>query len=275
MKQDERISTCTYWVRERSLAETFRLFAGAGFSKIDLWGGLPNFSLNPAECDIGALRSQAAACGLTIANLGTYPGKHFLDNAPGGDEKELGEMRRAIDVAVELGSRSIRVCPGHGEDRAMVDRLVPLFKQSAAYAAEKRVYLGMENHAGSLARFPDVCADLIARVGSPWFGVLFEPANLMDCSVDYKAAYSLLRGHVTHVHLKDGRRVDGRFQRTMLGAGEVDSVWVMTQLLNDGYQGDFAVEYELETPPIDQGIIGWRRFVEELPADLRGALRIG
>jgi len=275
MQQGERISTCTYWVRERSLDETFRLFAGAGFKKVDLWGGLPNFSLDPAACDIRALRAKATACGLTIANLGTYPGKRFLDDAPGGAEKEMGEMRRAIDVAVELGSRSIRVCPGHGEDRAMVERLVPLFKRSAAYAAEKRVFLGMENHAGSLARFPDVCADLIARVGSPWFGVLFEPANLMDCGVDYKAAYSQLRGQVTHVHLKDGRRVDGRFQRTMLGAGEVDIVWVMTQLLNDGYQGDFAVEYELESPPIDEGIAAWRRFVDELPAPLRRELMIG
>ena len=273
--RDERISTCTYAVRERSLDETFRLFAGAGFKKIDLWGGLPNFSLNPAECNIGALRSQAAVHGLTIANLGTYPGRRFLGGTRGDDELELQQMRRAIDVAVELGSRSIRVCPGHGEDRAMVDRLVPLFRQSAAYAAEKRVYLGMENHAGSLARFPDACVDLIARVGSPWFGVLFEPANLMDCGVDYKAAYGLFSGHVTHVHLKDGRRVDGRFQRTMLGAGEVDIPWVMRQLLADGYAGDFAVEYELETPAIDQGLAAWRRFVEELPAPLRRELRIG
>ncbi len=258
--QQERMSACTYWVRERPLDETFALFSKAGFKKIDLWGGLPNFSLNPAECDVASLQTAAAAAGVRIANLGTYPGKKLLSPDPAEAKAETAVMRRAIDIAAELGARSIRVCPAHGEDTSIVERLVPFFKESAAYAATKRVYLGMENHEGSIARFPTVCADLIDRVGSPWFGVLFEPCNLLACKEDYKEAYRILAGKVTHVHVKDGHWVDGRFERVALGKGDIDIPWLLEALARDGYKGDFALEYEMDDPPIERGLPEWRRF---------------
>jgi hypothetical protein len=58
----ERISACTYPVRDRDLDYTFGLLAGVGFVRVDLWGGPPNYHNDPAVCDPDALRS-AAACG--------------------------------------------------------------------------------------------------------------------------------------------------------------------------------------------------------------------
>lgn len=254
----ERISGCTYPVREEDLDYTFDLFRSAGFTKLDLWGGLPNFSTDPEECDPVALRDKAAAHGLRIANLGTYPGRKFIAEDPAEVEAELAEMERTIDIAVLLGSRSIRVSPGHGEDPAIVDQLVPLFQQSAAYATEKGVYLGMENHKGSIAGIPDVCADLARRVGSAHFGVLYEPANLMAAGVDYLQAYEEFRGLVTHVHVKDSRWRDGKYARTMLGEGDVDLPWLIEELTKDGYEGDFALEFEIEKiVPIEEGLPKW------------------
>ena len=257
---ENRISACTYWLRELPLDETFAIFSKAGFSKIDLWGGLPNFSLDPAECDVARLKAAASAAGLRISNLGTYPGRKLLSGDSSDEKVEMANMRRAIDIAVELGARSIRICPSHGEDTSIARKIVPFFKESSAYAAERRVYLGMENHEGSIARFPKVCADLIDHVSSPWFGVLFEPCNLLACKEDYKEAYRILAGKVTHVHVKDGRWVDGRFERVMLGEGDVDIPWLVDALSRDGYDGDFALEYEMDEPPIQQGLPQWRSF---------------
>ena len=129
-----RISACTYAVRLDSLDSTFQLLVDAGCRKVDLWGGLPNYSNDPAECDIQALKAKADQYGLTIANLGTYPGRKIADV---GYAAGMLEMTRAIDNAVVLGSRSIRVCPGHGEDPAIVDGLIPFFREAAAYAKAK------------------------------------------------------------------------------------------------------------------------------------------
>ncbi|NOY81987.1 MAG: sugar phosphate isomerase/epimerase [Kiritimatiellaeota bacterium] len=256
-----RISACTYPVRDRPLDVVFRLFADAGFRKIDLWGGPPNYSVDPDECDPRALRDTAAQFGLTIANLSTYPGREFLADDSNTREYEMEVMRRTIDLARFLGARSIRVSPGRGEDPAIVEPLVPLFREAADYAEEKEVGLGMENHKGSIAGCPEVCMELVRRVGSPFFGVLYEPANLMQAGVDYRQAYETFRGAIVHVHVKDSRVRGGRYERTVLGRGDVDIPWIVSRLAEDGYRGDFALEYEIgDKVPIEHGLPRWFEY---------------
>lgn len=254
----DRVSTCNYPIRDKDLDYAFGLFAGMGFRKVDLWGGMPNFSLDPAECDVAVLRQKAEAYGIRIANLGTYPGRHFLSENEDEVEEEVTAMRRAIDIAVEVGARSIRVSPGTGEDPSIVPELIPFFEESAEYAEARGVYLGIENHKGSIAGDPGPCAELVQGVGSRHFGVLYEPANLMHGGVDYKEAYECFRGMVTHVHIKDSHWRDDEYSRTMLGEGDVDVKWIVDELAADGYEGDFALEYEIErTVPIEEGLPKW------------------
>ena len=260
--QLERISACNYPVRDRDLDYTFKLLTDSGFTKVDLWGGLPNYSNHPAECDVARLKQKAAEYKLRIANLGTYPGRKFFDI---GADAEFAEMKRAIDNAVFLGARSIRVNPGHGEDPKIIDALVPFFQKSAAYAATKNVFLGMENHLGSIAGNPDHCMKLVKAVKAPHFGVLYEPANLMSAKVDYKDAYKAFRGHVVHVHIKDSHWVDGKYSRTMLGQGDVDVAWVVKTLEADGYTGDYALEFEIEKEfPIAENLPKWLAYFRKI-----------
>jgi len=251
----DRISACTYAVRNESLEHAFGLISRSGFRKVDLWGGPPNYANDPGACDVGGIARKAESLGLAVANLGTYPGRRFFEV---GQEAELREMQWAIDNAVTLGSRSIRVSPGSGEDPSIVAALIPFFRESARYAAARGIYLGMENHQGSIAGNPEAVMPLVRAVGSPFFGILFEPANLMHCRVDAREAYGVFRGSVVHVHVKDSRWVDGRYERTMLGEGELDWGWLLGRLEEDGYRGDYALEYEIEDRfPIAQGLPVW------------------
>jgi sugar phosphate isomerase/epimerase len=251
----ERISACTYAVRTEPLDRSFGLVAAAGFRKVDLWGGPPNYANDPAQCDVAAITAKASGYGLRVANLGTYPGQKLFEI---GHEAEMREMRWAIDNAVTLGARSIRVSPGAGEDPSIVPKLTPFFTESARYAAARRVYLGMENHAGSLAGNPEAIMGLVRAVGSPWFGILFEPANLMHGNVDYRGAYSMFLGSIVHIHVKDSRWIHGQYERTMLGEGQIDWAWLVRTLEADGYLGDYALEYEIEDiVPIAEGLPKW------------------
>ena len=257
-----RISACTYAVREDTLDNAFSLVARSGFHKVDLWGGPPNYSNDPAVCDIPGIKAKAAANGLTIANLGTYPGQKLLER---DDAAEMQEMKWAVDNAVALGARSIRVHPGTGEDTGIIPRLVPFFVEAARYAADNQVYLGMENHQGSIAGNPDAIMKLVRAVGSSWFGILYEPANLMHCRVDYRAAYKAFRGSIVHIHLKDSRWVGDTYERTMLGEGDVDCGWVVSTLEADGYRGDYALEFEIEDRvPIAEGLPKWLAYARGL-----------
>ena len=77
-----RISSCSYPVRERPAAEALQTMADAGLTRIDLWGNLPHFSVVSTECDLEKLRDTAAATGVQIANLGSYPGSRFGSDDP-------------------------------------------------------------------------------------------------------------------------------------------------------------------------------------------------
>jgi sugar phosphate isomerase/epimerase len=253
-----RVSTCTYPMREKDVDYVLKVIADAGFKKVDLWGRMPHFSPDPVECNIAELTATADRHGLKIANLGTYPGGAFSSESEEEREKGLKEMFDTIDAAAQMGCRSIRVSPGEGEDGSIIDVIVPYFKKSAEHAESKGVYLGMENHKGSIACFPSLCVELCEKVGSKFFGVLYEPCNLLHAGVDYKEAFETFKDHITHCHIKDGEHKDGKFQRTMLGEGEIDVGWVVEKLNAIGYEGDFALEYEIcDLVPIEEGLSKW------------------
>ena len=253
-----RISTCTYPLRERPVAEALATLAACGFTKVDLWGRPPHFSADPAEVDPAAVEAAAAAAGVRIANLGSYPGAAFASDSAAEQQAALDEMTATIDLAVRFGARSIRVRPGTGEDPAVIARIAPLFRESAAYAEARGIALGMENHQGSLAGLPDACVELCERVGSKHFGILYEPCNLLHGGVDYRAVFDRFAPWIVHVHVKDGAVADGVFTRTHLGEGDIDYAWVVESLERLGYDGDYALEYEIcDIEPIETGLPRW------------------
>jgi sugar phosphate isomerase/epimerase len=211
------------------------------------------------------IERTAAKYGVQIANLGTYPGRQFADPDRPTRHRALSEMTRTIDLASRFGARSIRVMPGQGEDPKLIGDLVMGFQQSSVYAAGKGIYLGMENHAGSIAGHPDLAVQLCERVGSAHFGILYEPCNLLHGGLDYKEAFEVMKDSIVHVHLKDGAWVGESFERRHLGEGDVDVRWVVEALEGIGYEGDYALEYEIcDIEPVETGLRKWYEFFEGL-----------
>jgi len=256
-----RASACTYDLRKKSVEYALHVVAGAGFKKVDLWGGMPHFSINESEYSVDKLMDTTNSYGLQIANIGTYCGGRFSSDSKEEIQQELRDTMKTIDIAQMLGARSIRISLGSGE-REILDKIVPHFKEAAKYAEEKGVYMGFENHGGGISGDPDACAEVSEKVGSKHFGVLYEPCNLMHGGVDYKEAFAKFNQYITHMHLKDGKpQPDGKFRSAMLGDGVVDVVWVVENLNRAGYTGDFALEYEVSSiEPIETGLIKWFEY---------------
>ncbi len=260
-----RASACTYAMRNNDVAFALHIIAGVGFRKVDLWGGMPHFSINESEYDVGKLIELTNTYGLQIANIGTYCGRKFSSSSKDEIQQEIRDTKKTIDIANKLGARSIRITPGSGE-REVIDKIVPHFKECAEYAKSKSVYMGFENHGGGISGNPEACAELSEKVGSKHFGVLYEPCNLMHSGVDYKSALEKFSQYVTHVHIKDGApQPNGKFQSTMLGDGVIDVSWVVENLNKAGYIGDFALEYEVtHIEPIETGLKKWFDYYRNL-----------
>jgi sugar phosphate isomerase/epimerase len=136
-----------------------------------------------------------------------------------------------------------------------MDTIVPWFKRSAEYAAEKNVYMAFENHSAGIAGTPSLCVELSEKVGSPYFGVLYEPGNLMfDTGTDYRMALETMKNHIVHCHFKDCKPLGDAYEMRHFGEGEIDFPWIVEQLENAGYKGDYALEYELHSEPPDEGL---------------------
>jgi len=254
-----RLSTCTFPLKDRSLAEALPIIAAAGYKRIDLLGRLPHFSLDADECDPHAVHALAKAHGLEIANLGTYVGVGLASANEAEQATALQEMKLAIDIAATYGARSIRVFRPHSEidDPAKIDHITPWLQRAASHAEAKQVYMGFENHGGPLCGNPEQCRHLSAKVGSPYFGVLYDPCNLMGADTDYRSALDIMQDHITHVHFKDGVVDSAGFRRTMLGEGSIDFGWIMQRLDEIGYKGHIATEYELADPAPEDGLSIW------------------
>ncbi len=261
---ESRISACTYPLREQAVEYALEVIADSGIKKVDLLGRMPHFSEDPSEFSLDKLQYTAQSMGLQIANLGSYPGAAFSDDSEATRQAELEKMRATIDAAAELGCRSIRVMPGHGEDPAIIEQVAPLMAESAAYAQQRGILLGMENHGGSIAGNPAHAKQLCAAVDSAYFGVLYEPCNLLHGQVDYKQAFEVLADYIVHIHIKDGRWRDGEFRRTHLGEGDVDIEWVVAAMESIGYTGDYALEYELPEDPVESSLARWYEYFKSV-----------
>lgn len=259
-----RISVCSIPLRKRPLAEALRVIADAGFAKVDLLGAEPHFPPAPDDTQVREIEAAAHASGVRVANLGTYYGRP-LPATEEETEAELDAARRGMDAAVRLGARSLRIHPGKDRSRETGFALIPFFRRVAAEAEDRGLYLGIETHGGLSSDAPAM-VELCREVGSRHFGVLYDPCNCAQHGVDYKAAWDTFKDHVTHVHLKDGRRAaDGSWQRVHLGQGEIDARWLLNELDRAGYGGDIALEYEInETEAPETGLLKWRAYCETL-----------
>jgi sugar phosphate isomerase/epimerase len=282
-----RISTCSICLNHLPAEEAFPIIAASGYKKVDVHEKV-HLQIFPDLCDIESLKETAARNGLQIANLSTYAGggldgrqtaytfhgwevPHperftsigFSSDDPEELNTEFEQIKRTIDIAAFVGARSIRVVPGNDEPETL-DKVVPWFKRTAEYAAEKNVYMAFENHSAGIAGTPELCVELAEKVGSPYFGVLYEPGNLMfDTGTDYRVALETMKEHIVHCHFKDCKPISEGYEMQHFGQGAIDFPWIVEQLNAAGYEGDFALEYELHHPEAEEGL---RKFYEDFLA---------
>ena len=273
-----RVSTCSISLNHMPADRAFEIIAAAGYKKVDVHEKV-HFSLFPDECDPAALKASAEAHGLQIANLATYAGGGldgrkiaysfhgwevsnperftscgFSSDDPAELKTEFEQLQRTVDLAAFFGARSIRVVPGNDEPSTL-DKVVPWFKRAAEYAAEKNIYMGVENHSAGIAGTPELITELADKVGSPFFGILYEPGNLMyDTGTDYRAALETMKDHIVHCHFKDCKPVGDGYEMQQMGEGDIDFLWIMEQLDSVGYDGDIALEYEFHAPRPEVGL---------------------
>jgi sugar phosphate isomerase/epimerase len=220
------------------------------------------------QAELGKSVRQIADAGLELAAYSI--GNDFFQPDREAWEKQLAELKTAVDVAAQLGARTLRVFSGNAKPGySLADGLAWIVEGLAAgaeYAAQNQLTLALENH-GLMAGRSEQVRQVIDAAGSPALRANIDTGNFLLVDQDPAAATRDLASLAALVHLKDFRRarpdetthiyqaLDGaRFTGAVVGQGQVDMPAVFKILRETGYTGWLSLEYEGGEEPLTIGV---------------------
>ncbi len=195
-----------------------------GLSAFEIRGvdGISVAALTPAQA--GAIRKRLDAAGIGLSAVGSPYGKYPLseDFAP-----HLDSFRRGLEVARILGAERIRMFsfypPEHADPAAYRSQVLDRLDTMLLLAADAGIELVHENEKGIYGDLPARCADLM-DVFFPRMGMVFDPANFIQCGADPLEAFELLERYIVYMHVKDALKADGSVTPAGKGDGHVAEI---------------------------------------------------
>lgn len=187
-------------------------------------------------------RHHAFMLGLDIS--GTAIGNTYTYPAGPDRNKNLELSRTWIDNAVKMGAPCIRIFAGkilEGQSKKdAVKNTIETTQMALEYAAQKGVFLALENHGGIVAA-PDEMLEIIKQIDSPWFGVNLDGGNFHGedpyKELEQIAPYAVNAQLKVEIRRKGGQSEPADFDR------------VIGILAESDYRGYVALEYEGSEEP--------------------------
>ena len=143
------------------------------------------------------------------------------------------------------------------------DEDIPWAQRACDEASERGMRLAHQSHTASLFEQVAASLDVVRRVGRENFGIIYEPANLVQCGEEYGAdTIRAFAPHMFNVYFQNLRespngesaadtwsRGTVRFdQATMWGGEGIDFPHIMDALEGIGYDG-YVTLHQSATPP--------------------------
>ena len=159
--------------------------------------------------------------------------------------RRIDFLRRAIDIASELGSDCVSLWSGVLREplshESALERLAQGLRPLIDHAAERQVTLAFEPEPGMFVDTMDQYAGLLKWVDAPNFCLTLDVGHL-HCVGEVPIAAQILRwrSEIVNVHIEDMR--SGVHDHLMFGEGEIDFPPVIAALAGIGYAGGLHVE---------------------------------
>lgn len=164
--------------------------------------------------------------------------------APSDVEAQLSHVRKWIDAYALLGAPVIRIfagAPPKGVSREeAIERCIAACQKACQYAAEKGVFLALENHHG-ITDTAESMLKVVRQVDSEWFGVNFDSGNFKVTSDPY-AELDMIAPYAINAQVKieiwqDNKKVPADLPR------------IIDILKKANYGGWVVLEYEGSEAP--------------------------
>ncbi len=175
---------------------------------------------------------------------GTSVGNTFTHPAGAKRDTEVAVVKKWIDHAQVLGAPHIRVFAGDagGQPHEVAKKnCISALEECCAYAGERGIFLGIENHGGIVAEANELL-DIIQSVKSPWLGINLDSANFH--TADVYGDMAKCAPYAVNVQLKTEIQPRGAKAKE-----PADLKRIIGILREANYQGYVTLEYEAAEDP--------------------------
>lgn len=257
----ERISVATWPFRAEIVSPTneYRNPKIPGMDLVDFCANVPKtFSVTQIEplnshfsdtksAYISHFRNTLEEAGVRVVNIPVDNEHSYYDADPAVRKQAVDNGKRWIDIALALGSPSVRTSIAAAQNaKPSVDVVAEQLKPLAVYAAERNVLLNLENdNLESEDAF--FLVKVIKKVNHPYLHALPDFCNSMqkgDEKFNYDAVAALFPLAYSICHVKDSEADEGKVVR-------VDLKRTFDILNKSNYKGYCSMEFEGEGSPYD------------------------
>ncbi len=238
--------------------------AGQGVAGVELL----DIFWTDAEREIPQVKRRIAEAGMEAAVFSIS--NNFIQPEASERRRELNELKRGVDIALELGTDILRVFSGSARDDVTQEQgmawILEGLTTGAAYAEARGVTLALENH-GQFAGRSDQVRGIIDAVDSPALRVNLDTGNFLPVGQNPAEAAADLADLVVLAHLKDMRLAKGDeaghvfanpegqlLTGCVIGDGLVDLAAIRAVMESAGYDGWWSLEYEGAEEPLAVGV---------------------
>lgn len=203
-----------------------------------------------------AIHARMADRGFGVSALGSPVGKIGIhdDFAP-----HLENFKRLIEVAHAMQTKYIRLfsffIPENENPADLRDEVMA--RMSALVEANRGsgVQLLHENEKFIYGDTPERCLDLLKTFAGDIL-CTYDPSNFVQCGVDNKAAFEMLKPYIHYMHIKDSvyskehAALDRGFDKVAdthrpAGQGDGQVKWILSQLKAADFHGFASIEPHL------------------------------
>lgn len=251
MPLHQRVICSTISFRRLPLDAALREISQLGFSGVDL-GALPGVCDHvPYELTADAVAHVVAtlkASGLAVRSINADVGDLNRPVDAEGRRARDEHLQRLLDLATQVGAPAI-VLPcgsqGHGSIRGVaadINLVADELRHAEQLAAPRGVAIWVESqHSGRLCFDMERAEQLTAALHGSGVRSVLDFSHVVASGDDLLIWIDRLMPHITHVHIRDGRRGDIHLTP---GNGDVDFAAALDALAAARYEGDFSLELE-------------------------------
>jgi sugar phosphate isomerase/epimerase len=249
-----KLGTQAYSFRLYTFFEALDKAKGLGLKYVEAF---PGQHLSPDKKDVvwdhnaskevrELVREKLKKDGITLINYGVVD--------LGKDE---ASMRKVFDFAKDMGIQTIVAEPAPGTFD-LLDKLTEEYK----------INIAIHNHPKPSHYWnPETLLEAI-KGHSKRIGACADIGHFVRSGIDPIEAIKQLKGHIISLHMKDLNEKSPKAHDVPWGTGVCDVKGVLTELHNQGFSGEFSVEYEhnwdKSVPEIAEGLKYFKQVAKEL-----------